>query len=135
MQSDTRRLLARRAVAALILSLVIFVLVDAFGNSPAGLPTPSLFALRLKPEALSDSGLRLRALIILFATIAGTRLIIVGLSTPTRRWSLIVGGTVLAVSLAREVPGFLERASPTALPAAAQGHSGANPEPRAPQAH
>jgi hypothetical protein len=136
MQSDTRRLLIRGAMAALILSLGIFMLVDAFGSSPAGLQGRPLssFALRLKTEALSDPGLRLRALIILFAAIAGTRLILVGLSTPTRRWSLIVGGMVLAVSLARELPGLLERASPTALHAAARGHSDANPESLAPPA-
>jgi hypothetical protein len=136
MQSDTRRQLIRGAIAALILGLVIFMLVDAFGSSAAGLRTqPSWsFALRLKTEAWSDPGLRLRALIILFAAIAGTRLILGGLSRTNRRWSMIVGGMVLAVSLARELPGFLERASPTAPDATARSLSGANPEPRTPQA-
>ena len=136
MKIETRRLLIRSAVAALVLSLGIFMLVDAFRSSAAGLQNQPLasFTLRLKTEALSDPGLRLRALIILFAAIAGTRLILVGLSRPSRRWSLIVGGTVLAVSLARELPGFLERASPAAPYVAARGHSGANPEPSAPEA-
>jgi hypothetical protein len=133
LQSDRRRLLIHSAGAGLTLSLGIFTLLDPLGHSAAGPYTQPLssFALRLRADALSDPGLRGRGLIILFVAIAGTRLILTGLSRPNRRWSLIVGGTLLAVTLARELPEFLEAAPLTDLHAAARGHSSASPEPPA----
>jgi hypothetical protein len=107
LQSNARRLLIRAAVAALILGLAICMMVDALSGLATGPQTqPGLFALPLRIDALANPGLRLRGLIILFAGIAAIRLILTSISSPARRWSLIVGGAVLALTLARELPGF-----------------------------
>ena len=55
----------------------------------------------------NDPGLRLNALVALFATLAGIRLMVTGLRQPTGRWSLLVGGILLAFSLARTLPRLL----------------------------
>jgi hypothetical protein len=108
MQRDARRLLVFNALAALILGLGIFVLVAAF-RSGATEPQTQLWLLawRSKIDGLAEPGLRLRALVILFAGIAAIRLILEGLLSPGRRWSLIIWGTVLALTLASELPAFL----------------------------
>lgn len=91
MRKDARRLLIRNGFAALILGPGIFMLVAAFGSI----------------DGLADPSLRLRALVILFAGIAAIRLILVSLLDPPRPWSLLIGGTVLALTLASELPAFL----------------------------
>jgi hypothetical protein len=60
-------------------------------------------------DAFADPELRLRALVVLFAGAAGIRLILSGVSQPTRRWSLIVVGILIFIILAR--PDFLGRAA------------------------
>jgi hypothetical protein len=65
-------------------------------------------------DIFADPELRLRVLVALLATLAGVRLIVVGLCKPERRWSLIVGGVLIAVSLARELPG-MERSTSDAF--------------------
>jgi hypothetical protein len=98
-----RRPVIRNAMVVLILGVAVFAVVDTFGSLAT---EPWLVASRLKTPSWADPGLRLRALIIVFAGIAAIRLILVGLLRPDRRWSLIVGATILALSLARELPGF-----------------------------
>jgi hypothetical protein len=95
-----RRPVIRNAMVALILGVAIFAVFGSLATEPW------LVASRLKTHSWADPGLRLRALIIVFAGIAAIRLILVGLLRPDRRWSLIVGATILALSLARELPGF-----------------------------
>jgi hypothetical protein len=60
-------------------------------------------------DAVADPGLRLSTLVMLFSIVAGIRLIRVGLPGAAGRWSSISGAALIAVSLAREVPRFLER--------------------------
>ena len=52
-------------------------------------------------DIFADQELRLRALVVLFATVAGVRLIVTGLRQPTHRRSLLVGGLLVALTLAR----------------------------------
>jgi hypothetical protein len=94
-------------MVVLILGVMIFAVVDTFGGlETEPQPWPWLVGSPSKMHSWADPGLRLRALIIVFAGIAAIRLILVGLLRPDRRWSLIVGATILALSLARELPGF-----------------------------
>jgi hypothetical protein len=58
-------------------------------------------------DMLADPELCLRALVVLFASLAGLRMIVVGVLQPTRRWSLVIGGALVAISLARELPRLL----------------------------
>jgi hypothetical protein len=67
-------------------------------------------------DAFADPELRLRALVVLFAGTAGIRLILAGVSQPTRCWSLIVVGLLVFMILAR--PDVLGRAPPTIFHAA-----------------
>jgi hypothetical protein len=107
LQSDARRPLIGNAMAALVLGLAIFILVYALGSWATGPQTqPWLLDLRWRIGTFPDHDPRLRALIILFAGIAAIRLILAGLLRPSRRWSLIAGGIVLVLSLARELPGL-----------------------------
>jgi hypothetical protein len=105
MQKDAGRLLIRNVLAALILGSGIFILVVALGSS-ATEPQPWLLGWRPR-VGLADPGLRMRALVVLFAGIAAIRLILEGLLNPPRPWSLIIGGTVLALTLASELPALL----------------------------
>jgi hypothetical protein len=67
-------------------------------------------------DAFADPQLRLHALVVLFAGLAAIRLILAGVSQPTRRWSLIVVGLLVFMILAR--PDVLGRAPPTIFHAA-----------------
>ena len=69
-------------------------------------------------DAFVDPDLRLRLLVLIFATAAGIRLIQAGLSSSVRRWSLITGVALIALTFARELPRFLDRPRPTAVLAA-----------------
>jgi hypothetical protein len=78
-------------------------------------------------DAFADPELRLRALVVLFAGVAGIRLILAGVSQPTRRWSLIVVGFLVFLILAR--PDFLGRAPATIFHAAPTAVHDAVPVP------
>jgi hypothetical protein len=74
-------------------------------------------------DIFADSELRLRALVALFAGVAGIRLMLAGLLQSNRRPSLIVGGILFSLILARELPEFLGRASPTSFRDSLTGRS------------
>jgi putative copper resistance protein D len=125
LQRGALRRLARNATAELALGLAIFGVVGALGTLPPGLHAQPVWPLpfRLSTDILADPDFGSRALVAVAVAVVGVALILGGLLQPKRRWLLIFAGVLVVSSVARELTGFFDRASPTTFYASPTGYS------------